>query len=174
MARRTMAERKRRTAEREQRRDTLLVLLSRMQRGALLDAERPLLQAHVEAELSDADELRSTVAGQQTLIQRQAAQLDAAHAAIEETEREHGRAEIRCATAEQRAADLAEQLRMYRAAYGPDGLARAGRIRDAYDRARRLSAVWRQAPDAVVQSAGYELDAVLDNAPTTPTPEPQQ
>ncbi|MER8086597.1 hypothetical protein ABTZ57_16040 [Streptomyces sp. NPDC094048] len=101
MARRTMAERKRRTAERDTRRESLLVLLSRMQRGALLDAERPLLQAHVEAELSDADELRRTVAGQQTAIQRQAAQLEAAHDAIRE--------------AEQYAIDYREQLHMYRA-----------------------------------------------------------
>ncbi|MFI8817477.1 MULTISPECIES: hypothetical protein [unclassified Streptomyces] len=101
MARRTMAERKRRAAERETRRESLLVLLSRMQRGALLDVERPLLRAHVETELSDANELRRTVAGQQTLIQRQAVQLDAAHDAIRE--------------AEQDAADVREQLLAYRA-----------------------------------------------------------
>ncbi|MFF2014021.1 hypothetical protein ACFVWY_33850 [Streptomyces sp. NPDC058195] len=86
MARRTMADRRRRTAERDARRDVLAHLLSRMDRGVLTDAERPLLRAHVEAELRDSDELRRTVRGQQTAIQRQARQLDAAHDAIREAE----------------------------------------------------------------------------------------
>ncbi|MGC5343667.1 hypothetical protein [Streptomyces sp. DT171] len=101
MARRTMAERKRRAAARADRRGVLAHLLSRSDRGVITDAERGLLRAHVEAELREADELRRTVAGQQTLVQRQARQLAAAHDAIRE--------------AEQHAADLAEQLRAYRA-----------------------------------------------------------
>lgn len=101
MARRTMAERKRRAAERDTRREALFVLLSRMQRGVLLDAERPLLQGHVEAELHDAEQLRRDVDGQQSRAQRLTRQLDAAHDAIRE--------------AEQHAADLAEQLHAYRA-----------------------------------------------------------
>ncbi|MFE6683949.1 hypothetical protein [Streptomyces sp. NPDC057729] len=133
MARRTMAERKRRTAEREQRRDTLLVLLSRMQRGALLDAERPLLQAHVEAELSDADELRRTVAGQQNAIQRQAAQLEAAHDAIVEAEQYaidlREQLHMYRVVEEQRQADAREQLHMYRVAPVDAEAARAARIR---------------------------------------------
>lgn len=108
MTRRTMAERKRRGAERDARRESLFVLLSRMQRGALLEAERPLLRAHVEAELAESDELRRTVAGQQTAIQRTGRRLEAAEDAIRE--------------AEQRAADAEEQLRMYRVVYGPDAM----------------------------------------------------
>lgn len=43
-------------AARWSRREQLGVLLSRMQRGVLLDAERPLLRAAVETELADADQ----------------------------------------------------------------------------------------------------------------------
>ncbi|MGW7197241.1 hypothetical protein [Streptomyces chryseus] len=102
--RRTMAERKRRAAERDTRRDSLLVLLSRMERGALLDTERPLLRAHVEAELAESNELRRTVQGQQTAVQRAHDRTLAAEDAIRE--------------AEQRAADAEAQLGMYRAIYG--------------------------------------------------------
>lgn len=101
MSRRTMAQRRLRTALREDRRGVLAHLLSRFDRGVITDAERPLLRAHVEAELRDADDLRRTVNGQQKVIQRLGRQLDAAHDAIHE--------------AEQAAADLAEQLHAYRA-----------------------------------------------------------
>ncbi|MES9554798.1 MULTISPECIES: hypothetical protein [unclassified Streptomyces] len=101
MARRTMADRRRRTAERAARREVLAHLLSRVDRGVITAAERPLLRAHVEAELRDSDDLRRTVGGQQTALQRQAAQLAAAHDAIRE--------------AEQYAIDYREQLHMYRA-----------------------------------------------------------
>jgi chromosome segregation ATPase len=101
MTRRTMAERKRRAAERDTRRESLLVLLSRMQRGALLDNERPLLRAHVETELGEANELRRTVQGQQTAIQAAHDRTAAAETAIRETE--------------QRAVDAEEQLSAYRA-----------------------------------------------------------
>jgi len=43
-------------AARWARRGPLLHLLSRMERGVLLDAERPLLRAAVETELADGDE----------------------------------------------------------------------------------------------------------------------
>ncbi|MFF4177634.1 hypothetical protein [Streptomyces sp. NPDC001750] len=102
MARRTMAYRKRRAAEREQRREVLAHLLSRVDRGVLTNAERPLLRAHVEAELRESDDLRRTINGQQRRIERFIAQLAAAHDAIRE--------------AEQDAADAREQLRAYRTA----------------------------------------------------------
>ncbi|MFJ7267270.1 hypothetical protein ACIQV3_11495 [Streptomyces sp. NPDC099050] len=71
MTRRTMSERRHRASDRDARRESLLVLLDRAQRGAALTAaEAALLRAHVTAELSEADELRRTVAGQQTAIQR--------------------------------------------------------------------------------------------------------
>ncbi|MFB6992848.1 hypothetical protein, partial [Streptomyces sp. NPDC056304] len=62
--------------------------LSRSDRGVITDTERPLLRALVEAELRESDDLRRTVAGQQTVIQRQAAQLAAAHDAIREAEQD--------------------------------------------------------------------------------------
>ncbi|OKJ42293.1 hypothetical protein [Streptomyces sp. CB01580] len=102
MARRTMAYRRRRAAEREQRREVLAHLLSRSDRGVLTDTERPLLRAHVEAELRESDDLRRTINGQQRRIERFIAQLAAAHDAIRE--------------AEQDAADAREQLRAYRTA----------------------------------------------------------
>ncbi|MGW3166957.1 hypothetical protein ACWC9Q_29685 [Streptomyces sp. NPDC001142] len=113
MARRTMAQRRRRTAEREQRREVLAHLLSRSDRGVLTDAERPLLRAHVEAELRQSDDLRRTVQGQQLVIQRLGWQLDAAHDAIRE--------------AEQDAADYREQLHMYRTVEEQRQAARANR-----------------------------------------------
>jgi phage shock protein A len=102
MARRTMVERKRRAADRQTRRESLLVLLSRVQRGVpITPAEASLLRAHVEVEIGESNELRRTVQGQQNEIQRQGRQLDAAHTAIEE--------------AEQAAADYREQVAAYRA-----------------------------------------------------------
>lgn len=82
-----MAERKRRAADRDTRRDSLLVLLSRIQRAVpITPAEASLLRAHVEVEITESNELRATVAGQQDGIQRNIRQLNAAHAAIEEAE----------------------------------------------------------------------------------------
>jgi hypothetical protein len=124
MTRRTMAERKRRAAERATRRDALLVLLSRMQRGALLDTERTLLRAHVETELGEADELRRTVAGQQTAIQAAHDRTAAAEDAIREME--------------QRAVDAEEQLRMYRVVYG-EGSDHAVTIVRQYDAAHQAA-----------------------------------
>lgn len=73
-------------ATREERRESLLVLLARLDRGPLTEPEQALLRTHIEAETTEADQLRRTIAGQQATIQRQAAQLDAAHTAIEEAE----------------------------------------------------------------------------------------
>jgi hypothetical protein len=82
-----MAERKRRASERDARRESLLVLLSRTRRGvALTPSEAALMFAHVEVELAEADELRRTVAGQQTAIQREQSRTAAAEAAIVEAE----------------------------------------------------------------------------------------
>ncbi|MFD5057414.1 hypothetical protein [Streptomyces sp. NPDC058394] len=123
MARRTMAERKRRATDRDARRESLLVLLSRVQREVpIAPVEASLLRAHVEVEISESDELRRTVAGQQNEIQRQGAQLEAAHEAIQEAEQERERIRTeyeqllgRWRDTEQAAADYREQLRMYRA-----------------------------------------------------------
>jgi hypothetical protein len=100
-----MAERKRRAAERDTRRESLFVLLSRARRGVpLTPAEAALMFAHVEVELTEADELRRTVAGQQNAIQAAHDRTAAAEEAIRETE--------------QRAVDAEEQLTAYRAVYG--------------------------------------------------------
>ncbi|MEV6536802.1 hypothetical protein AB0M86_45850 [Streptomyces sp. NPDC051639] len=87
MTRRTMAERKRRASERDARRESLLVLLSRTRRGVpLTPSEAALMFAHVEVELAEADELRRTVAGQQNAIQAAHGRTAAAEAAIVEAE----------------------------------------------------------------------------------------
>ncbi|MFE7782056.1 hypothetical protein [Streptomyces nigrescens] len=116
--------RKERDALRTARRDALLILLSRAQRGVLTRPEAEQLRVHVEAELALADQTRASAGGQQAAQQRTAHQLEAAHEAIRE--------------AEQRAADAEEQLRQYRAVFGEDALdaythalARASRAEDA-------------------------------------------
>ncbi|MGW3057702.1 hypothetical protein ACWC98_17520 [Streptomyces goshikiensis] len=87
MTRRTMADRRRAAADRDTRREALLVLLDRAQRGtALTPAEAAILRAHVTTETAEADELRRTVAGQQNAIQRAHEQIRAAEAAITEAE----------------------------------------------------------------------------------------
>ncbi|QKN87634.1 hypothetical protein SEA_CUMBERBATCH_51 [Streptomyces phage Cumberbatch] len=138
MARRTMAARRRRAAERQARREVLAHLLSRVDRGVITDAERPLLRAHVEWELRESDDLRRTVQGQQTVIQRQAAQLDAAHDAIRE--------------AEQAAADAREQ--------GPKGLTDED---DATPATR--AAVLREGADAIDATyTGFGIDKYVRHA----------
>ncbi|MFD3829713.1 hypothetical protein [Streptomyces sp. NPDC058621] len=92
MTRRTMAARRRATADRNARREALLVLLDQAQRGTTLArAEAALLLAHVTAEWSEADELRRTVAGQQNAIQRAEERIRAAEAAIVEAEQDAAR-----------------------------------------------------------------------------------
>jgi hypothetical protein len=104
-----MAERKRRAVERDTRRESLFVLLSRARRGVpLTPAEAALMFAHVEVELAEADELRRTVQGQQTAIQAAYDRTAAAEDAI-------GEAEQRAETAKQRLAG-------YEAVFGPDAV----------------------------------------------------
>lgn len=49
------------------RRETLLALLSRMQRGVLLEGEKNLLRAHVEAEVTEAEAGRTPAPWAQTV-----------------------------------------------------------------------------------------------------------
>ncbi|MFE5851996.1 hypothetical protein ACFQ61_02050 [Streptomyces sp. NPDC056500] len=122
MNRRTMARRRARAAERATRRDSLLVLLGRVQRGLpLTDAEATLLRAHVTVELDEADEVRRTVQGQQLAMQRLRDQLGAAHEAIRE--------------AEQDAATAREELNAHRA--GTEMI--RARMSHAVDQAAQLS-----------------------------------
>ncbi|MGK3093759.1 hypothetical protein ACG93S_28875 [Streptomyces sp. WAC01490] len=112
--------RQRAAAERAARRDSLLVLLSRVQRGIpVTQAEAALLRAHVEVELTEADTARAAL-GQLEAQHRQ--QLAAAHAAICEAEQDAADWKTTAATysglhssAEQDVADLREQLLAYRA-----------------------------------------------------------
>ncbi|MET9468505.1 hypothetical protein ABZY44_27700 [Streptomyces sp. NPDC006544] len=100
MSRRTMAERRRSAADRDARRQSLDVLLDRAQRGVPLSAaEAALLRAHVTAELTEADELRRTVAGQQSAMQRAHDRTRAAEAAIVEAEQRADTAEHTLAAA---------------------------------------------------------------------------
>ncbi|MFI0593679.1 hypothetical protein [Streptomyces griseus] len=107
MARRSRPSKERRArhraaAERTARRDSLLVLLSRIQRGIpITPVEGALLRAHVEVELTDADQARAAL-GQQEAQHRQ--QLAAAHAAIREAEQD-------AADVRDRMRDLARRMR---------------------------------------------------------------
>ncbi|WP_432001760.1 hypothetical protein [Streptomyces sioyaensis] len=82
----------RRTAEREHartaRRDSLLVLLSRAERGVLSPAEAALLRTTVEAELVEGDAARRAAGGQQAAVRRMQQRIDAAEQAIVEAEEE--------------------------------------------------------------------------------------
>ncbi|WP_405561898.1 hypothetical protein [Streptomyces sp. NBC_01180] len=75
------------------RRDALLVLLSRAQRGVLSRPEAEQLRAHVETELRLADQTRASAGGHQAAIQRVQGRLVAAHAAIVEAEQRAEHAE---------------------------------------------------------------------------------
>jgi hypothetical protein len=117
MTRRTMAERKRRASERDARRESLLVLLSRTRRGvALTPAEAARLFAHVEVELAEADELRRTVAGQQTAIQAAGRRADAADAVIVEVEQDRDQARAELAELQAAAKQAQQRARVERSA----------------------------------------------------------
>lgn len=130
-----MSERRRRASDRDARRESLLVLLDRAQRGVPLTAdEAALLRTHVTAEFSETDELRRTVAGQQTAIQRTNERTRAAEAAIAEAEQEAARLYAAWRSARRRASkrtrDLWTIARGYRAAVAraeqaEEGLARS-------------------------------------------------
>ncbi|MEU4178180.1 hypothetical protein [Streptomyces sp. NPDC026589] len=130
--------RHRAAAERTARRDSLLALLSRIQRSIpVTPTEAALLRAHVEVELTDADTAR-TALGRQEAQHRQ--QLAAAHDAIRE--------------AEQDAADLAEQLLAYRAVE-----AQRQAYADTY--AGRLDALREQTGEALLAGAEEALRRAL-------------
>ncbi|WP_079405456.1 hypothetical protein [Streptomyces sp. 3211] len=111
MTRSKMAARRRRTADRDARRASLDVLLDRAQRGtALTPDEAALLRAHVAAETTEADELRRTVGGQQTAMQRAYDRTRAAEAAIVEAEEDASRALAQATRDRQFAQDRAKTL----------------------------------------------------------------
>lgn len=91
-ARRITGERARRADERAARRTSLLALLARLDRGALLDAERPLLRAHVEAELAEYDEIRRDTRTMGRVVQRHVDRAKAAEETITELERDRDQA----------------------------------------------------------------------------------
>ncbi|MET9555108.1 hypothetical protein [Streptomyces sp. NPDC006645] len=108
MSRRTTRAARARSS-RDARRESLLVLIARTQRGSSLSpAEAALLRAHVEAEVDEANRYRAEAGGQATAVRREQQRTRAAEEAIRE--------------AEQRAADAEEQLRMFRAVFGEDSL----------------------------------------------------
>ncbi|WP_411145299.1 hypothetical protein [Streptomyces sp. x-80] len=87
-----MSPRAHRDGARTARRDSLLVLLARVQRGVVLTAaEAALLRAHVEAEVADADRYRREAGGQRAAVRRAQQRLAAAEAAIVEAENERDR-----------------------------------------------------------------------------------
>ncbi|MFI0906785.1 hypothetical protein ACH4TE_25165 [Streptomyces sioyaensis] len=99
---RPRSNRRARTAEREHarstRRDSLLVLLSRAERGVLSPAEAALLRATVEAELVEGDAARRAAGGQQAAVRRMQQRIDAAEQAIVETEQHAARCEATLAS----------------------------------------------------------------------------
>ncbi|MGI5450562.1 hypothetical protein ACQEVM_38455 [Streptomyces sp. CA-243310] len=141
MTRRTMTERRRRAAERDTRRESLLVLLNRIQRGApLTPAEAALLRAHVTTETTEGDELRRTVAGQQTAIQRAHDRTRAAEDAITEAEDDAHRAQAQADREQAFARAQAEAARRHLARAQAAALTLA-RVRNADSLAEALVAV---------------------------------
>ncbi|MEW1672814.1 hypothetical protein AB0O47_06125 [Streptomyces noursei] len=127
-----MSRRTDRTAARVARRDSLLVLLSRAQRGVVLTAaEAALLRAHVEAEVDDADRYRREAGGQQAAVRREQQRTRAAEAAIEE-------AEQRATAAEQQLAAVHALLPTdARPHLGlPNAVAYSNGVHDTYDALR--------------------------------------
>lgn len=99
---------------RRDRRAALDVLLARADRGRLSPTEAALLREYVVEEQRTADECRKANAGSTRAL---AQHRDAADAVVRELESDR-------AEAEQRAADAEEQLRAYRAVFGPGALDR--------------------------------------------------
>ncbi|MFJ9892701.1 hypothetical protein ACIQPR_05145 [Streptomyces sp. NPDC091280] len=98
--------------KRADRRGALDVLLARAERGRLSAAEARLLHEYVEQERRSADESREANEGTTRTL---AHHRTAADAVVRELERDRSEAE-------QRAADAEEQLRAYRAVFGPGAL----------------------------------------------------
>lgn len=93
---------------RDARRESLAVLLARMQRGVLSPAEAGLLRVHVEAEMESARQAHATAAGAQTAAKQMRDRLDAADAAIVEAEHDRDQA--------------AKHLAGYVAVFGPNAV----------------------------------------------------
>lgn len=117
--------RRTRAADRElgriRRRESLAVLLARADR--LLPAEADLLRVLVETELAAADRARRTAGGQTAAVHRMQSRVEAADAAIVETEADLDRAQ-------QALAELRELHRGVEAAY-VEHLATAAVLADA-------------------------------------------
>ncbi|MGW9041231.1 hypothetical protein ACWGQL_01495 [Streptomyces lydicus] len=91
--RRTRADRTQRATARDARRESLFVLLARVQRGApLTAAEAGLLRTHVEAEIREGDQARRSAEGQAAAVRREQQRTRAAEAAITEAEQDRDRA----------------------------------------------------------------------------------
>jgi hypothetical protein len=85
-----MAQRMARIRARAEQRETLLVLLARVDRLSI--AEGALLAEYTRDELAASDHLRSTVQGQQRVLQERIDQLRAAEDAIVEAEHDRDQA----------------------------------------------------------------------------------
>jgi hypothetical protein len=172
-----MAERRRRADDRTARRDSLLVLLSRIQRGVpITPAEAALLRAHVELEITESEELRRTAGGQQAAIQHAGRRLAAAETALREAEQRAEAAEEHAAEQHARAlgwrqhaieaAALADRhLAAWRSARrrAHEHAAEEQRVRGWcahwHDRTNRYRAAWRSAR-ARARTRTEERDAV--------------
>ncbi|MFE1070979.1 hypothetical protein ACFW5W_07085 [Streptomyces sp. NPDC058783] len=114
-----LARRAENDAMRDARRETLLVLLSRAQRGRPLStSEADLLRIHVEAEIREGDAARASERGQQRAMEEHRQRVEAADEAIRELEQ-------RAEQAEAQAKILGETgLRYQQRAWDAEGRAR--------------------------------------------------
>ncbi|CAL9481034.1 hypothetical protein [Streptomyces sp. enrichment culture] len=143
--RRTKASRQQSAADRDARRESLAVILSRIQRGVpITPAEGALLRAHVELEITESNELRRTLGGQQAASRRMARRVEAAEAAIREAEQRAEAAEERARTLEKDARDNGADARAeyQRAKTAEQQLAAARAALDNVRHARTWAEVW--------------------------------
>jgi hypothetical protein len=161
---------------RQARREPLLVLLSRMQRGVLRDTERPLLRAAVETELADGDEAHAFVAKLDAVLVRVRRQLaasdvgaDALLTRAEQAEATIERVRNECAAIEQErygqhdedADGMREAVRRILNALDRTGNAEPEHTGEAHEARRQQVA----AALGLVPGAGW--DAILDCAGKT-------
>ncbi|MCR8576177.1 hypothetical protein [Streptomyces sp. Isolate_219] len=155
MSRRTRAAREQRAAERDTRRESLFVLLSRAQRrGTLTTAEAALLRAHVEAEVDESNRYRAEAGGQQAAVRREQQRTRAAEAAIVEAE-QHAQER-----AEQRLGERVEKAEQQAAEHEAAALRYANHLADAQ---RACGAPnWPTLPGTVKALAGRARAAERD------------
>lgn len=142
---RTSAARRRAATERNQRRETLGILLARMQRGVLTPDEADRTVGIVTRELADAEVLRRQVDAHRRAEAAALRRAEAADAAIVEAEQDRDQAR--------------HEVKQWRAAYGPDAL---NTYRAALDRAEQAEAILGRAHRALAAILAKPGETPLD------------